>query len=76
MSLAVLDNRLFATWKGVPNDTRMFWSSFDGARWTAEHQGVGVGTSNGASITVLNDHLAARKGVPDDTRMFWSVFLP
>ncbi len=30
-SLAVFDGRLYAAWKGVPGDNRMFWSSFSAA---------------------------------------------
>jgi hypothetical protein len=74
-SLAVFNGKLYAAWKGVPGDTRMFWSSFDGARWSTEQRGVGVGTSDGPSLAVFNGRLyAAWKGVPGDTRMFWSSF--
>ena len=53
----------------------MFWSSFDGVKWSAEEQGVGVGTSNGPSLALFNGNLyAAWKGIPTDTRMFWSSF--
>ena len=31
-SLAVFNGRLFAAWKGVQGDQRMFFSSFDGNR--------------------------------------------
>jgi hypothetical protein len=74
-SLAVFANRLFAAWKGVPGDNRMFWSSFDGRGWSPQQPGVGGGTSNGPSLAVFNGRLfAAWKGVPGDNRMFWSSF--
>ena len=74
-SLAVFNDRLFAAWKGVPNDTRMFFSSFDGANWSAQKHGVGVGTSNGPSLAAFNGRLfAAWKGVPNDTRMFFASY--
>jgi hypothetical protein len=74
--LAAFNGRLYAAWKGVPGDNRMFWSSFDGTRWSPEQQGVGNGTSDGPNLAVLNARLfAAWKGVPNDTRMFWSSFV-
>jgi len=74
-ALAEFNGRLYAAWKGVPGDTRMFWSSFDGRNWSPEQPGVGVGSSNGPSLAVFNGKLyAAWKGVPGDTRMFWSSF--
>jgi hypothetical protein len=74
-SLAVFNGRLFAAWKGVPNDTRMFYSSFDGHAWSPEAQGIGGNTSDTPSLAVFNNRLfAAWKGVPNDTRMFCSSF--
>jgi hypothetical protein len=74
-SLAVFNGRLYAAWKGVPGDERMFWSSFDGTNWSTQQPGIGGGTSNGPSLAVFNGPLyAAWKGVDNDTRMFWSNF--
>jgi hypothetical protein len=74
-ALAASNSVLYAAWKGVPGDNRMFWSTFNGANWSPERQGVGVGTSDGPSLALLNGVLyAAWKGVPGDTRMFWSTF--
>ena len=57
--LAVFANRLFAIWKGVPGDNRMFWSSFDGTGWSPQQPGVGGGTSNGPSLAIFNGRLFA-----------------
>jgi hypothetical protein len=74
-SLAVFNRKLYAAWKGVPGDTRMFWSSCDGTNWSNEEKGVGIGTSDGPSLAVFNNRLyAAWKGVPGDTRIFYSSF--
>ncbi len=74
-SLAVFQNRLYAAWKGVKGDQRMFWSSFDGNTWTPQQVGIGGGTSQGPSLAVFQDRLyAAWKGVEGDQRMFWSSF--
>jgi hypothetical protein len=72
--LAIFNGRLYAVWKGVPGDNRMFWSSFDGTSWSPEQQGVGTGTSDGPVLAIFNDRLyAVWKGVPGDNRMFWSA---
>ena len=74
-TLVEFNGELYAAWKGVPGDTRMFWSSFDGANWSPEQQGVGVGSSDAPSLAVFNGRVyAAWKGIPGDTRMFWSSF--
>jgi hypothetical protein len=79
-ALGVSNNLLFAAWKGVPNDTRMFWSmlaggtgpNLAGARWNAEQQIAGAATSDGPLLADFNAHLyAAWKGVPGDNRVFW-----
>jgi hypothetical protein len=74
-SLAVFQNRLYAGRKGLGNDTRMFWSSFDGNTWTPQQGGIGGGTSNGPSLALFQDRLyAGWKGLGNDSRMFWSSF--
>jgi hypothetical protein len=74
-SLAVFNGRLYAAWKGVDGDSRMFYSSFDGNQWSPEQPGVGGGTSNGPCLAVFNGRLyAAWKGVPNDSRMFYSSY--
>ena len=73
--LAVFQNRLYAAWKGVDSDQRMFWSSFDGTSWAPQQVGIGGGTSEGPSLAVFQNRLyAAWKGVGGDQRMFWSSF--
>ena len=74
-SLAVFQNRLYAAWKGLGNDTRMFYSSFDGNNWSPQQIGVGGGSSNGPSLAVFQNRLyAGWKGLGNDTRMFYSSF--
>jgi hypothetical protein len=53
----------------------MWWSKFDGTKWSPEQQGVGTGTSARPALAVYNNTLyAVWKGVPNDTRIFWSKF--
>jgi hypothetical protein len=74
-ALAVFNGVLYAAWKGVPGDNRMWWSKFDGTKWSPEQQGIGNGTSNGPALAVFGNNLyAAWKGVPGDNRMWWSRF--
>jgi hypothetical protein len=74
-SLAVFQNRLYAAWKGLGNDTRMFWSSFDGNRWSPQQVGIGGGSASGPSLAVFQGRLyAAWRGLGDDTRLFYSSF--
>jgi CubicO group peptidase (beta-lactamase class C family) len=74
-SLTVFQNKLYAAWKGVGDDKRMFWSSFDGRAWAPQQGNLGGGTSHGPSLAVFQDKLyAAWKGEGDDKRMFWSFF--
>ena len=49
-SLAVFSERLFMAWKGVNDDQRIFFSSFDGNHWAPQQAVPGVGTSFRPSI--------------------------
>ena len=75
-ALAVFNNLLYAAWKGVTGDDRMFWSSFDGSTWAPQQSpAIGGGSSTGPALAVFNNLLyAAWKGVTGDDRMFWSSF--
>jgi uncharacterized protein YkwD len=76
-SLAAFNNRLFAAWKGVNGDQRMFWSSFDGNQWAPQQGGLGGGSTHGPSLAVFNNQLfAAWKGADPDQTMYWSTALP
>jgi hypothetical protein len=74
-ALAALGNQLFAAWKGVGDDNRMFWTTLDGDHWAPQREGLGGGSSHGPALAALGNQLfAAWKGVGDDNRMFWSTF--
>ena len=74
-ALAVYHDRLYAAWKGMGGDQRMFWSSFDGTSWLPQQGGLGGGTSVGPALAVFDGLLyAAWKGSGADERMFWSTF--
>jgi hypothetical protein len=76
-ALASYDGKLYAAWKGVGDDARMFFSSFDGSQWSPQQPGIGGGTSSSPSLARfdnLGDEFlwAAWKGVQGDNRMFFS----
>ena len=74
-ALAAFDNKLFAAWKGVGDDQRMFWSSFDGTAWAPQQLGIGGGSSDAPALAFFGGRLfAVWKGVNTDERMFWSSF--
>src|SRR6201999_1622068 len=56
-------------------DNKMWWSKFDGTKWSQEQTGLGTGTSARPALAVYNGALyAVWKGVPNDTRLWWSKF--
>ncbi len=71
-SLAVFQDRLFATWKGAGGDQGIHWSSFDGTGWAPQQNIAGVGSAIGPSLAVFQDRLfAAWKGATDQG-IYWS----
>jgi hypothetical protein len=79
-SIAVFNSRLYAAWKGVTGDERIWWSSFDGRSWAPQLQivdgvGTSIGSSVGPSIAVFNGRLyAVWKGIFGDQHIWWSSF--
>jgi hypothetical protein len=74
-SLAVFQNRLYAAWKGINNDSGIYWSSSDGRSWVGQSHIGGVGTSVGPSLCVFQNRLyAAWKGINNDQGLYWSSF--
>jgi hypothetical protein len=70
-----LDERLYMAWKGIYDDQRIFYSSFDGStsRWTPQQvlSDRGTSTSPALAVTSNNERLyMAWKGIYDDQRLF------
>ena len=67
------NGRLYAAWKGVPGDERIYYSVWNGnAPWSPDTSMGGV-TSTGPSLTAFNGAVfAAWKGEWTDTRLFFS----
>jgi hypothetical protein len=66
---------LYMAWKGVGDDPRLFWSTFEGNNWSQQHGLDDRGTSTSPTLAQFNGRLyMAWKGVGDDPRLFWSTF--
>lgn len=75
VALAVFNGRLYAVWKGMERDDRVFYSSFNGTSWTPQQQVPGIGSSTGVALAVYGGKLfMAWKGVLTDQRIFYTAF--
>ena len=73
-ALAAYGNRLYASWKGMTGDDRLFFSSSNGSTW-APQQTLPGNTRVAPSLAVFTNRLyAAWKGMRGDQRLFWSSF--
>lgn len=70
-TLCEYNGYLYALWKGMTGDERMFYSRFDGTHWTDQQPFAGS-TSVGPSAATYGGRLfVAWKGQRDDQRLFW-----
>src|SRR5215213_3832056 len=72
---------LFMAWKGVQNDSGIYWShTEDGTSWAPQRRVVGVGTSHTPSLIFFHSRLGAPvdalfmvwKGARNDSGIYWS----
>ena len=73
-SLAEFESRLFAAWRGIPNDDGIYWSRFDGHTWAPQKKIDFVGSAVGPSLATKDWLFAAWRGVPGDDGIYWSRF--
>jgi hypothetical protein len=72
-SLAAFDGRLYMAWPGANTSQGIYWATFDGVNWSAQHRVAGVGTSNGPSLAVFNGRLyMAWTGAGFDNDIYWN----
>lgn len=65
---------LYAIWKGIPGDERIFYSILNGSGIWSPHEPMQGLTCVGPSATVFNGAVyAAWRGVQNDPRMFYAV---
>jgi hypothetical protein len=75
VALAPLGSNLVMAWKGMERDERVFFSSFNGHTWTAQHQVPGIGTSAGVALAPYAGKLfMAWKGESDDQGIYTTSF--
>jgi hypothetical protein len=71
--LAAFDGRLYMAWKGAGDSHGIWWNSFDGVNWSAQHRVPGVGTSMGPSLAAFDGRLyMAWQGAGYDRDIYWS----
>ena len=66
---------VYAAWKGVGSDPRLFWAHRRDGAWSEQREVAGgaFGTSEQPAIAWLHDHaVMAWKGKGNDQRLFWS----
>jgi hypothetical protein len=86
-SLAVLkepayDERVYMAWKGIYNDAKVWWETFDGRHWqpqqvipVAPGNPNAVGSSVGPGLAEFKERLfAAWRGPDTDEGIWWSSF--
>jgi hypothetical protein len=69
----VRNNAIVLAWKGVSNDTGLYFAYLQNDEWSGQINVAGVGSSSGPGIATLNGRLyMAWKGIPDDTGLYYS----
>jgi hypothetical protein len=60
-------------WKGANTSEGIWWNSFDGVNWSAQHRVAGVGTSIGPSLAAFDGKLyMAWPGAGFDHDIYWN----
>ena len=73
-SATVRGNRILLAWKGIPGDSVIYFSLFDGNEFTGQINVAGVGTSQGPGVCTIGGitHMLW-KGVQGDNTIWWST---
>ncbi|MBU67662.1 MAG: hypothetical protein CL858_19815 [Cupriavidus sp.] len=73
-SATVRGNRILLAWKGIPGDSGIYFSLFDGNEFTGQINVAGVGTSQGPGVCTIGGitHMLW-KGVQGDNTIWWST---
>jgi hypothetical protein len=73
LSATVRGARILLAWKGVPGDSGMYVSFFDGQSFTGQIGVANVGTSAGPTVCDFNGRThMAWKGIEGDSNIYWS----
>ena len=71
-SLAEFESRLFAAWRGIPNDDGIYWSRFDGHTWAPQKKIDFVGSAVGPSLATKD---LAICGLEGRSRRRWNLLV-
>jgi hypothetical protein len=77
-ALANLNGTVYMIWKGVGDDTGIYWSQYDGNEsWSPQAHIRGVGTSDAPALVAYRNRLFAFwKGIGDDHTAYYSQYDP
>lgn len=71
-AVAMFNGALWMAWKG-PDDTTIWWATFDGANWSEPHAIRGAGTTNAPALAVVGSRLyLACTGIEGDRVLYYS----
>jgi len=72
-----LGGEVVLTWKGVPDDTQLFFARLQDDSWSGQTALPSAGTASGPGVAALNGTVyIAWRGVPGDTGLYYSWLLP
>ena len=75
IALQAFNGKLYAFWKGIERDDRVFYSTFNGTAWAAQQQVPGIASSTGVSLAVYDGQLyLAWKGMGADQGIWFTHF--
>ncbi|HSE43241.1 MAG TPA: hypothetical protein VLH08_20955, partial [Acidobacteriota bacterium] len=70
-SITFLEDALLVAWKGVEDDSSMWFTTFERFEWTGQVNIKGIGTEHSPSVANMNDKLyLAWKGIEDDSGIY------
>ncbi len=70
-ALTMFAGRMWMAWKGIEDDSGLYFSTFDGSAWAPQERIEGRGSSHGPTLAVFgNRFYMFWKGIGDDSRVF------
>ncbi|MRH93630.1 hypothetical protein GFY24_40635 [Nocardia sp. SYP-A9097] len=73
-ALAVFQGKLYCVHKGNGSDKSLWWTTFDGNRWTADRKFPNHGTSAGPALAVFKNKLYCVHRGNYDQSLWWTCF--
>ncbi len=74
-AISQFNGTLYAAWKGLGSDDRLWYASFDGSKWSAQVQIPNATSSTSPALSVFGNNLyVAWKGDGTDQRLWYAAF--